>query len=226
MTEFNNLLTALSGFAWPALILAVGFYFRSDIKSLFLQFQRQLASGAALKWKDFEFRAIQIDPLDIRDGSEYVQEPADKNFFDRRHKSYQQNKNLFLVHRARPSGQFHPFNKLPTYDVTVYLLSHKNFGHLNDVKEVHYYFGQHFGLKQNEYGTTFIVKNGTDNFAVRTNAYGPTLCEARIVFHDGTNTNISRYLDFEGAGYRFNAATNVSDLEKIKSRAEDVKGEP
>jgi hypothetical protein len=149
MTEFNNLLTALSGFAWPALILAVGFYFRCDIKSLFLQFQRQLASGAALKWKDFEFRAIQIDPLDIRDGSEYVQEPADKNFFDRRHTSYQQNKNLFLVHRARPSGQFHPFNKLPTYDVTVYLLSHKNFGHLNDVKEVHYYFGQHFGLKQN-----------------------------------------------------------------------------
>ena len=104
MTEFNNFLTALSGFAWPALILAVGLYFRGEIKSLFRQFQRQLASGAALKWKDFEFRAIQIDPLDLRDGSEYVQEPADNNFFDRRHKSYEENKNLFLVHRARPSG--------------------------------------------------------------------------------------------------------------------------
>src|ERR1700674_1031877 len=94
--------------------------------------------------------------------------------------------------------QFHPFNKLPTYDITVYLLSHKNFGHLNDVKEVHYYFGQHFGLKQSEYGAKFIVRNGTDNFAVRTNAYGPMLCEARIVLHDGSNTNVSRYLDFEG----------------------------
>ena len=91
------------------------------------------------------------------------------------------------------------------------------------MKEVHYYFGQHFGLKQNEYGTQFIVKNGTDNFAVRTNAYGPTLCEARIIFHDGTNTNVSRYLDFEGTGYRFNSATNVSDLEKIRSRAEDAR---
>jgi hypothetical protein len=223
MTDFNNLLTALSGFAWPALVFAVGLYFRGEIKSLFLQFQRQLASGAALKWKDFEFRAIQIDPLDLRDGSQYVQEPADKNFFDRRHKSYEENKNLFLVHRVRPSGQFHQFNRLPTYDITVYLLSHKNFGHLNDVKEVQYYFGQHFGLKQSEYGTKFIVRNGIDNFAVRTNAYGPMLCEARIVFHDGTNTNVSRYLDFEGTGYRFNSTTNVSDLEKIKSRAEDVR---
>lgn len=222
MAEFNSFLVALSGFAWPALLLGVGCYFRAEVKSVLHQFQRQLASGAALKWKDFEFRAIQIDPFELRGGTEYVQEPAAKDFFDRRHKSYAGNKNLFLVHRVRPSGDFHPFNKLPTYDITVYLLSHKNFGHLNDVREVQYFFGQHFGLKQNEYGTKFIVSNGTDNFAVKTNAYGPTLCEARIVFHDGTEANVSRYLDFEGTGYRFSAITNTSDLEKIKSRSEDV----
>ena len=90
IAEFNSLLSALSGFAWPALVFIIGFYFRGEIKSLFLQFQRQLVSGAALKWKDFEFRAIQIDPLDLKDGSEYVQEPADKKFFDRRHKSYEE----------------------------------------------------------------------------------------------------------------------------------------
>lgn len=193
MAEFNSLLAALSSFAWPSLLLAVLIYFRKELESIFLQFQRQLASGAALKWKDFEFRAIQIDALDIRDGSEYTQVPADKLLFDKRHKSYRENKNLFLVHRARPSGQLHPFNKLPTYDITVYLLSHKNFGHLNDVREVQYYFGQHFGLKQNEYETKFVVRNGTDNFAVRTNAYGPMLCEARIVFNDGSETSVSRY---------------------------------
>jgi prokaryotic YEATS domain len=222
MAEFNSFLTALSGFAWPALILVIGFYFREEVETLFLQFQRQLASGAALKWKDFEFRAIQIDPLDQRDGSEYVQLPVDKELFDSRHKSYKENKNLFLVHRARPSGKFHQFNKLPTYDITVYLLSHKNFGHLNDVKEVQYYFGHHFGLKQGDYGTKFVVRNGTDNFAVKTNAYGPMLCEARIIFHDGTDTHVSRYLDFEGTGYRFSNATNTSDIEKVKARAEDA----
>lgn len=222
MAEFNNLLATLSGFAWPALLLWLVIYFRKELKFILLQFQRQLASGAALKWKDFEFRAIEIDAFNLRDGSEYTQEAADKILFDKRHKSYNENKNLFLVHRVRPSGQLHPFNGLPTYDITVYLLSHKNFGRLNDVREVQYYFGQHFGLRQSEYGTKFVVKNGTDNFAVRTSAYGPTLCEARIVFHDATETSVSRYLDFEGTGYRFNTTTNALDIEKIKSRVEEV----
>lgn len=109
---------------------------------------------------------------------------------------------------------------LPTFDVSVYLVSHKNFGHLNDVREVQYYFGQHFGLKQSEHGTKFIVENGSDGFAVRVNAYGPMLCEARIIFHDNTETTVSRYLDFEGTDYRFRSETNKVDTEKLKLRQE------
>ncbi len=220
MESFNAFLSALSGFAWPALILAAGMYFRADIIALIKLFQRQLASGAALKWKDFEFRAIEIDASDTKDGTGYIQKPADEIFFKRRHRSYEANKNLFLVHRVKPTGALHAFNKLPTYYMTVYLVSHKNFGHLNDVKEVHYYFGHHFGLKLGQFGTTYVVSNGTDNFAVRIDGYGPTLCEALIVFHDGTETHVSRYLDFEGTGYRFNAVTNETDIAKLAARAE------
>lgn len=219
MKNFNEFIAALSNFAWPALIAVTLWRFRQQMMSLVRLFQRQLASGAALKWKDFEFRAIQIN--EERDGSEYTQEPADKAFSDRRHKSYNANKNLFLVHRVRPTGEFHSFNNHATYDVTVYLISHKNFGHMNDVREVHYYFGHHFGLKLSEHGTQFVVRNGTDNFAVRINAYGPTLCEARIVFHDGTEASVSRYLDFEGTGYRFDPSTNQSDIEKARLRVEE-----
>jgi hypothetical protein len=219
MSAFSAFILALSGFAWPVLILAIGLYFRSDIKALIKLFQRQMASGAALKWKEFEFRAIQIE-ADVKDGTGYTQKNASEIFFRRRHKSYENNKNLFLVHRVNPTGLLHSVTHLPTYDITVYLVPHKNFGHLNDVKEVHYYFGHHFGLKLGEYGTTYVVVNGSDNFAVRTNAYGPTLCEALIVFHDGTESHVSRYLDFEGTGYRFSAATNEADLAKVKARAE------
>ena len=74
---------------------------------------------------------------------------------------------------------------------SVYLIAHKNFGHVNEVRQVEYYFGQHFRLRKSEYGTKYIVENGTDGFAVKTNAYGPMLCEARIIFHDGTETTIS-----------------------------------
>ena len=75
-------------------------------------------------------------------------------------------------------------------------------------------------LRKGEYGTKYIVENGTDGFAVKTNGYGPMLCEARIIFHDGTETTVSRYLDFEGTTYRFNAETNLVDARKIELRQE------
>ncbi len=124
------------------------------------------------------------------------------------------------MHRVRPTGQTHAITQVSTYDVSVYLVSHKNFGHLTDVQEVQYYFGQHFGLKHNDHGTKFIVENGTDSFAVRVIAYGPMLCEARVIFHDASESTVSRYLDFEGTNYRFNVATNAADEEKIQKRRE------
>jgi hypothetical protein len=220
METLAKIIAALSGFAWPAAILFVALYFRSQIRSVFQLARQQLASGAALKWKDFEFKGLDLASFDAREGSGYRQEPADKLLFENRHQSYKANKNLFLVHRVRPTGRVHPITSLPTYDVSAYLLSHKNFGHLNNVREVQYYFGQHFGLTLSEYGTRFVVENGSDSFAARVNAYGPMLCEARIIFHDGTETTVSRYLDFEGADYRFRAETNKTDEEKLKKRQE------
>ena len=46
------------------------------------------------------------------------------------------------------------------------------------------------------------------------------LCEARISFHDGSETTVSRYLDFEGTSYRFSNETNLADAEKLKLRQE------
>jgi hypothetical protein len=208
----------ITGIAWPALFLFVGYYFRSEIRAFFHLLRQQLASGAALKWEDLEFRGIDLLSFENRDGRTFARESADKVLFDRRHESYSKNKNLFLVHRVRPTGELHKDVKLPTYDISIYLISHKNFGRLNDVKEVQYYFGQFFGASKNQYGSKYIVENGTDGFAVRINAYGPTLCEARIIFHDGSETTVSRYLDFEGTEYQFRADTNTIDADKIKGR--------
>lgn len=220
MDELAKILAALSGFAWPAAIAFAFIYFRTQIRSVFQIARQQLVSGAALKWKDFEFKGLNLASFDDRDGTGYRQEPADSTLFERRHESYRDNKNMFLVHRVRPTSEAHPVTGLSTFDVSVYLISHKNFGYLNSVREVQYYFGQHFGLRQSEFGTKFIVQNGSDGFAVRVNAYGPMLCEARIVFHDGSETTVSRYLDFEGTGYRFKSTTNETDTLKLKARLE------
>src|ERR1700733_3323317 len=129
MESTAKLLGALSGFAWPAVILFAGFHFRAQIRSVFLLARQQLASGAALKWKDFEFKGIDLASFEAKDGTGYRQEPADQFLFDKRHASYKANKNLFLVHRVRPSGLLHPVTNIPTFDVSVYLISHKSFGH-------------------------------------------------------------------------------------------------
>lgn len=182
--------------------------------------KQQLASGAALKWKDFEFKGQDLASFDRRDGTGYKQVPADDALYENRHQSYGTNRNLFLVHRVRPTGRTHSVTSLPTFDVSVYLISHKNFGHMNNVRRVEYYFGHHFGLKLGERGTKYVVENGTDGFAVLVNAYGPMLCEARIIFHDGMETTVSRYLDFEGTSSRFNADTIAADVEKLRLRQE------
>lgn len=220
MDAVAKAISALSAFAWPALFLFGILYFQSQIQSILVLARQQLASGAALKWKDFEFKGLDLGSFDERDGTGYRQEPADQELFEKRHESYKVNKNLFLVHRVKPTGQIHLVAKLPTYDVSVYLIPHKNFGHLNDVQEVQYYFGQHFGLSQSAHGTKYIVENGSDGFAVRVNAYGPMLCEARIIFHDSTETTVSRYLDFEGTDYKFRSETNQTDAEKLRKRLE------
>jgi hypothetical protein len=141
MEGLAGLLRSLSAFVWPGLAVFVGWRFRTELASLFQLVRQQIAAGAQFKWRDFEFKGLDLASFDTKDGTGYRQDVADREIFDQRHHSYAANKNLFLVHRVRPTGQTHPITELPTFDVSVYLVSHKNFGHLNDVKEVQYYFG-------------------------------------------------------------------------------------
>lgn len=221
MEHLSKIVTALSSFAWPGLVGFVLYKFRGEIGDFCRMFRRQIAVGASLKFRDFEFKGFNVSSFDSIDGTGFTQVEADKQVFDNRHRIYNSQRNLFLAHRTMPTGRVHSVTGLPTYDISVYLISHKNIGRLNDVREVQYYFGQHFGLKQFHYGTKYVVTNGNENFAVKINAYGPTLCEARVVFQDGAEVIFNRYLDFEGTDYRFQPQTIQADLEKIQNRQEE-----
>ena len=221
MESFSVIIESLSSFAWPLLIFVAGYSFRRQIRGILAATNQQLLSGAAIKWKDFEFKGVELDSFDKIGATSYTQEPADINILNKRHGSYRKNRNLFLVHRARRSDKLHPITNLQTFDISVYLIPHKSFGKINDVREVQYYFGNHFGLSRANCGTKYIVRNGSDSFAVKINAYGPTLCEARIIFHDSTEVTVSRYLDFEGTGYRFDPATVGIDVRKLQNKLED-----
>lgn len=212
----DNIVAVISSLAWPATILTIGWYLKEHIISVLVALKRQLSFGASMKYKDFEFHGITINASVDKDGSGFTREPAENEILEARNAIYERLKNIFVVHRVRATGELHSANGLPTYDVSIYLVPHKNFGALNDVSRVEYYFGHYFGRSESANGTKYIVTNGSEGFAVKLSAYGPMLCEARIVFHDGSEALTNRYLDFEGTGYKFDPETLLTDQKKLK----------
>jgi hypothetical protein len=99
MSSLGEILKGLSGFVWPALMAFVVWRFRDELGLILLQLRQQIASGAAIKSRYFEFKGIDITSFDARDGTGYKLELADETLFNQRHKSYDQNKNLFLGKR-------------------------------------------------------------------------------------------------------------------------------
>jgi hypothetical protein len=207
----TELLGALSGYAWPVAVVGLVVWFRKAILGIFDAVKRHISLGASLKYGDLELRGIRLENFPLISGAEYERIAADKNLLEARDTLYKRQKNVFLVHRSKQTEEIHPGTGLPVYDLSIYLITHKNYGALNDIKRVEYYLGKYFGKSVSEFGTKYIVRNSNNGFGIRTTAYGPTLCEARVVFHDDTETIMNRYLDFEGSGYRFDPNVNAHD---------------
>jgi hypothetical protein len=215
-------LSLIGSLAWPATIVGIGYYFRDHINGALNLLRQQIGRGASIKYKDFELTGVPINSNSDKEGKGYTRESAEDQLLEKRNGIYQAQKNLFLVHQVKPTGEFHAENKLPIYEVLIYLYPHKSYGALNDVKLVEYYFGHYFGKSQSKNGTKYIVSNGSEAFAVKVTAYGPMLCEARIVFHDGTETFANRYLDFEGTGYKFLPSTIQSDQKLLARKQQEL----
>lgn len=211
------LLTFLSSLVWPGTLLAIGYYFRDHIESALFLLRQQIGKGATLKYKDFELIGVPLNSLTDKDGKGYLREPAEKELLEKRNAVYAAQKNIFVVHRVRATGEYFSESKHPVFEVLIYLYPHKSYGRLNDVKKVEYYFGHYFGRSQSTNGTKYIVENGSDAFAVKVTAYGPMLCEARIVFHDSTEVVTNRYLDFEGTEYKFKQDSVTTDQKILAS---------
>jgi prokaryotic YEATS domain len=203
METFAKLIDSVASFAWPIVILIVAYYLKDYIFGILSALKRQLESGASVKFKDIEFRGINVADFRNRQDAVYSREAVSSDVAKFRHERYKKSRNLFLVHQVRPTGELHERNHLPVYEIVLYLVGHKSYGLLNDVKEVDYYFGERFGRTVGEYGAYYKVRNGNDGFAVRLTAYGPTLCIAKVRFHDNEEATLTRYLDFEGTGYQY-----------------------
>ena len=98
---------------------------------------------------------------------------------------YAQSREVFLVHSLAPSvvpGQ--------RYDIFIYLKKHWT-GDLSDIKHAQFYLGRWWGHR------VFDVPNSGGHIGIRTSAYGEFLCVCRVIFNDGQEVFLQRYINFE-----------------------------
>ncbi|MCO6178237.1 pYEATS domain-containing protein [Ciceribacter sp. RN22] len=206
MATLVELAKVMAELAWPLAFVVFVWRFYQPVKQILEALRQQIIRGATVKYGEVELNGVSISDFPLADSSFYTVSAADEEIFKKRHENYSSSKNIFLVHRVKLTGEVHGSVSLPIYDVSVYLVGHKHYGALNEVKSVEYYFGEYFREDGNhQFGSKYVVRNSRNGFAVRTTAYGPTLCEARVQYHDGSEALLSRYVDFEGTGYKYDA---------------------
>jgi hypothetical protein len=102
-----------------------------------------------------------------------------------RQEVFKANRGVYLVHVISPSKA-----KGQTFDISVYLLKHYD-GDLSEVDRAEFFLGRYWDNR------IFSVKNGGGPIGISISAYGPFLCTCRVVFKDGHESYINRYIDFE-----------------------------
>lgn len=105
---------------------------------------------------------------------------------DARNKIYENSKGIFLAHIIKPSTK-----KGQLYDVFIYLFRHKS-DDFSDVKYAEFFLGPYWNNK------VFEAVEETKGFiGISTSAYGTFLCTCKVTFHDNSQIEIHRYIDFE-----------------------------
>ncbi|GAA0695777.1 hypothetical protein GCM10010193_58060 [Kitasatospora atroaurantiaca] len=99
----------------------------------------------------------------------------------------EKSRGIQLAHVISPS-------KVPRqrFDVFVYLVTSRT-GSLDEVERAQFFLGRRWGNR------VFDVLNEGGRIGFSTAAYGSPLCACRVVFKDGSDVVLSRFLDFEMA---------------------------
>ncbi len=130
----------------------------------------------------------EIDASNVVSGRDVA--IVETNLEERRIKSYENNKGLFLVHTWRPS-----FTPGQVADIVIWLQQHGE-GPLSEgsVEKVEYQLGDKF------FSSPKVKTNLSESFRLEVSAYGPMLCVARVhIKGDTTPIILERYVNFEEA---------------------------
>jgi hypothetical protein len=200
LSQVAELLNAVSGFAWPMLIIILLFLLRHQLKDIISAAIEKLQGSSEIEFGSLRLKGAIVtqsgDVLRNETAGLKIIEAAGIDI-DQRNAEYRRSKMLMLVHTIKPAEPKEYIDEQRVFDASVFLHPHRSFGRLNDVKSVTYFFGDK--RESGKHNPKYLVDNANDQFALTIQIYGSFLCIAEIEFQDGTKETLSRYIDVEMA---------------------------
>lgn len=196
--------------AWVLLIAGALAGFRKQFSRLALALSQHVERGGAMtlgvgslslqlqELRELPTFAPQVpstqepeQALTDRDDGEQLPDPASPEapavWARLRRRRKDKTRNIHLAHVISPSqvpGQ--------RFDIFTYLVTGSG-GNLEEVERAQFFLGRYWGNR------IFDVPNQGTRIGFATSAYGPALCVCRVIFRDGSETVLERFLDFEMA---------------------------
>lgn len=185
---FSGVWFALPSLLWFGLAIAALLLLRAEIQALLQNVSWRLRTGAAVKLFSMELGQTYvpqtIDASKDETTFEHRIDLANERWLQRE-QYYRPNRNVHLVHRLAPSS-----SPGMLYDIEIYVVPHKG-ATLASVSRVEYYFGKNWGNQ------IFTSHDRSRSFAITTSAFGAFMCTAKLIFTDGEEVMVNRYIDFE-----------------------------
>ena len=200
LDQISGLISAVSGFSWPAIAIVFLVLMRARLGELIAIGMNRLEHAADIELGSLKLKGalISVSGEVIKDDSDYAEVvQAKKADLEERHEIYEKQRKLMLVHTIKPAEPKETIEGVRVFDVSVFVVSHRGFGKLNDIKTVSYYFGDKWGA--GTYGSKYVISNSNSSFALTAQMYGACICVAEIEFHTGELIKEHRYLDVEMA---------------------------
>jgi hypothetical protein len=189
----DALVGLITAMCWPIVVLSLVYYFRAPLKRFAEKLEAfSFKAGptgieASAKTQELRDELKQVErkaaPRQVSTEEKYPESVEQR--IQHRHEIENRSREVYLVHVLEPStkaGQ--------KFDIFVYLTKHRS-DDLSDISFAEFFLGRYWGNK------IFRVDYSGGPIGISTSAYGPVLCTCRVVFKDGHEAMLNRYIDFE-----------------------------
>ena len=199
LSQVAELLDAVSGFAWPLVIIGLLILLRHQLTEIIAAAVEKLQRSSEIEFGSLKLKGALVTQTGVlkNETTSLKIVPATKSDIDQRNAEYERSRRLMLVHTIKLAKSKKYIDDQRVFDASVFLHPHKNIGRLNDVRTVTYFFGDQQGTEK--YGPKFMIDSANDQFALTIEIFGSFLCIAEVEFQDGKKETLSRYIDVEMA---------------------------